>query len=195
MKFALIRALSNDERRGGRVCSVIERTGRQPHQVVRGWGRSMAGGFCIDRLRVRPSTPTLRLLARRLRRGDPTGWTRRRREVGEKLARRLAGLERPGALGRDHTHWLFPVMVDDPARRLERLFEGGFQAMPGLSNLTTFEPPADRPELAPREARRILDGVIMLPIHPTLQDSALDRMAGLIAETQEHVRPAGAALG
>ena len=35
----------------------------------------------------------------------------------------------------------------------------------------------------------------MLPIYPTPLDSLVDHMAGLIAETQEHMRPAGTALG
>lgn len=180
LKYAVIRFLCSDARRWGRLCNAIARSGRDPNAVVRSWTRSLNGAFRIERFRVRPGAPLLRLLERRLREGDRRDWVARRAQVGAKLAARVAGVERLGAGCREPLHWLFPVVVANPAGTLARLFAGGFQAAPGLSNLDTFAPPADRPETTPLEARRILDGALILPMHPSLGDADLDRLADLL---------------
>jgi dTDP-4-amino-4,6-dideoxygalactose transaminase len=183
LKYAVIRYLCMDARRWGRLCDAIARSGRDPNAVIRGWTRSLSGAFRIERFRVRPGAPLLRLLARRLREGDPSRWVARRTEVGAKLAERLDGVEHLGAACRAPLHWLFPVVVSEPAGTLARLFAGGFQAAPGLSNLDTFAPPADRPETTPVEARRILNGALILPMHPSLSDTDLDRLPGMLVSS------------
>jgi dTDP-4-amino-4,6-dideoxygalactose transaminase len=128
-------------------------------------------------LRRRPSTPLLALLGRRLRRFD-LDRLEQRRAAGARVAAALpASLERPGSSHRDSTHWVFPVVVDDPDRLVAALRAAGFDAARGTSAIAAVDAPADRPELDPAEARRLLAGVVFLPVYPELSESALDRLA------------------
>lgn len=146
--------------------------------VLRRSLKSFSGDFRIERLRRRPSTPLLRLLARRLRRGSRT--TTRRRRAGEALSRVVDADSLPGGVARDHLHWIFPVATETPDALIASLLAAGHHGMRGLSNLTTFAAPEDRPELEPRLARRLTEQSVLVPMHAGLRGAAIASLAATI---------------
>lgn len=146
-------------------------------------------------LRRRPSAPLLALLERRLRRFD-TRRLDRRRTAGRRVAAGLPPtLERPGASLPDSTFWVFPVLSENPDDLVSALRHAGFDATRGTSAIAAVEPPADRPRRDPAEARRLLDGVVFLPVYPELGERTLDRLAGTVRRIErerERVAPQAA---
>jgi len=47
--------------------------------------------------------------------------------------------------------------------------------------MSVVDPPPDRPELEPREARRVMDQVLYLPVYPGIADHDLARLAHAVA--------------
>lgn len=132
-------------------------------------------------LRRRPSAPLLALLERRLRRFDSDRLDRRR-VAGARVAARLpASVERPGAALPDSTHWVFPVLAPDPDGLVAALRDAGFDATRGTSAIAVVEPPPDRPAREPSEARRLMEGIVFLPVYPELGARTLDRLAAAVA--------------
>lgn len=127
-------------------------------------------------LRRRPSAPLLALLERRLRRLD-AGRLDRRRAAGARVAAGLPpALERPGSALEGSTHWVFPVLSDAPDALVAALRESGFDATRGTSAIAAVDPPPDRPGSDPVEARRLLAGIVFLPVYPELPERTLDRL-------------------
>ena len=120
----------------------------------------------FERLRVRPSAPLLTLLARRLRRFDGAVIAERAR-AGEEVALMLSPqLVRPGAQAADRTHWVFPIVADDPGLLVEALRSAGFDAARGTTALGVVPAPAGRPELEARAATDLMRRVVFLPVYP-----------------------------
>lgn len=158
----------------GFIARVVEATGRQVMDVTRSWAAGMPGPFRAERLRKRPSAGLLRMLARRLRRHDPRKVEERGR-CGEELARELP-CELPGRACLNRTWWIFPVTVDRPAEVLRRLERAGFQGIPGLSNLVAAESP-DEP---PRNAQRMVQSGLLLPVRTSVPPEERRRLALLL---------------
>ncbi len=135
-------------------------------------------------LRRRPSAPLLALLERRLRRFDLDRLDRRRR-TGELVAAGLPReLDRPGSGLADSTFWVFPVVARDPDRLIRTLREAGFDATRGTSAIGVVEPPADRTSLNPSEARRLMAGIVFLPVYPEISQKALERLVETIRRAE-----------
>lgn len=144
--------------------------------------RGFAGPGFFERIRHRPSAALLAVLERRLRRYSGRR-VRDRAAKGALLVDLL--LERvhcPGAETIPHTHWVFPVLVDDPARAIAALAAAGFDATQGHS-LCAVAPPADRPELAPQVARQTLAQTVYVPFYAEITRPALERMAEVLLRT------------
>jgi perosamine synthetase len=78
-----------------------------------------------------------------------------------------------------HSHWAFPIVVDEPQRVLEALRSEGFDAAT-LGRSTTVAAPPDRPELDPMQARRTLEKLVVLPCYAAMPDAELRRQAAVI---------------
>jgi perosamine synthetase len=155
--------------------------GRELDGVVNGAVRGFPGPELVRRIRRRPSAPLLALLARRLRRFD-TGRIAARTRAGDMLAHALPpGIARPGCAAGDATHWVFPILAANRERVVRELRRAGFDAATATSGITVVPTPADRPELDPAAARRILDEVVFLPAYPDLGDAELQRLAASVA--------------
>ena len=129
-------------------------------------------------LRRRPSAPLLALLARRLRRFDLDRLDRRR-AAGARVAAGLpATIERPGSSISDSTHWVFPVVTDEPDGLVADLQAAGFDATRGTSAIAAVDPGSGGHQ--PTEAQRLLAGVVFLPVYPELSDETLDRLASAV---------------
>lgn len=105
-----------------------------------------------------------------------------RRELGRLLLERLNGVVTcPGSANDIHNFWVFPILVDRPHDVMMGLRRHGFDAAT-LRRSTAIEPPEDRPELAPTNARSALKRLIVLPCYPGMPISALARQSSVIEE-------------
>lgn len=183
IKYALLKALSPRAVFAVliRVCRAV---GIDPNRAITNTARGFAGADLFEQIRRRPSAPLLALLSRRLRRFDPMRIERRAAQ-GERL-RQLIGprIVQPGAAMVQHTHWVFPVAVEDAVEGVEPLIaalsDAGFDATRG-ERLCVVDPPAGRPDLAPLTARTILARSVFLPCTLAMPQRALVQMAAVVA--------------
>ncbi|SDT22129.1 DegT/DnrJ/EryC1/StrS aminotransferase family protein [Friedmanniella luteola] len=141
--------------------------------LVRRLSRGYADDDLLGQLRHRPSTALLALLAHRLEHDDPVRVQRRAR-AGERLADALdPHVRRLGARASRRTHWLFPVVADDPEGLVLAGRAAGFDLTRGSSTLVALDPACARAQAA-------MAGVVYLPAYPEMGDAALDRLAAVV---------------
>lgn len=174
------------------IYSVLLRLFRLWRQDYDRWLNSAVRGFAgpgfFDRIRHRPSTALLTVLERRLR-CYPAERVRDRAAKGALLVDLLQErVSCPGAETIPHTHWVFPVLVEDPARVIAALCRAGFDATQGHS-LCAVAPPPDRPELDPRAARQSVAQTVYLPFYPELPRVELERMAEVLLQSAGPLAP------
>lgn len=178
LKYAVLQAISSRPVFGAlvRTCRAM---GYDHDRLINHSARSFPGPRFREQIRQQPSKPLLALLERRLRRFD-VGRIRNRKSKGDLLAGLLRGrIESPGQAARPHTHWVFPILVDNPAGLIAKLRRAGFDATCGES-LSVVDAPPDRTELEPRVARAILSGIVFLPLYPEMPDREVRRMAQVL---------------
>ena len=78
-----------------------------------------------------------------------------------------------------HTYWVFPILVDEPKRFIERMAQAGFDATQGQS-LCVVAPPQDQSERRACVAENILGKIVFLPFYPELLPSESRRMAEIV---------------
>lgn len=177
LRYAAVHLVLSHPLLFGLLARLVEASGRDVMAVTRSWASGMPGPFRPERFRTRPSAGLVRFLARRLREHDP-GKVAERARCGEEAVRALPALEPPGREGRERTWWILPVSADRPGELLRRLERAGFQGIPGLSNLVAAENPAD----PPRQAQRILERSLLVPLRPGLPAGERRRLLQLLRE-------------
>ena len=161
-----------------RICRAV---GCNYDRLVNRASRSFPGSYFFAQIRQQPSAPLLAMLERRLR-----GWDVRRSEQhkakGRTLENRFARtFSCPGVMVEPHTYWVFPILVDEPERLLERLARAGFDATQGQS-LCVAAPPGNQTERRARTAETILRSIVFLPFYPELPMDESRRMAEIVLE-------------
>ena len=86
---------------------------------------------------------------------------------------------RPGTQARDHMHWVFPVCSPAPDRLVALLRRAGYDASAKTSAIAVVPAPADRSDLYPEAAARMLRDVVFLPVYPQLGED-LARLADVM---------------
>jgi len=180
LKYALLKAFSVRP-----VVKIVVGFCRVIHydydRMINGAVRGFAGPGFFRRIRQRPCPALLSLLKRRLRSYDLRRLERRTAH-GELLAKLLGErVIRPGAKLAAHTHWVFPILVDDPDRVVQRLQRAGFDATQGQS-LCVVPPPEGRRQLQAQAADDVLAKTVYLPMYPELPRRALQNMAAAVLE-------------
>jgi dTDP-4-amino-4,6-dideoxygalactose transaminase len=151
-------------------CSLL----RTSHDAIVGQAaRSFAGMNLFLAIRQRPTYALMALLRRRLVRFDAHSIAMRI-AAARTAANSLPGVQRPGDRALCHTHWVFPIRSSSPDELLRRLWQCGFDATRGASNLHVVLAPPGRPPAA--EAARALEGVVYLPVHPDVPPRDLERL-------------------
>ena len=146
--------------------------------VVRGFPPNEPATTFYRHLRHRPCAPLLAMLFRRLKSFDRERLARRA-STGEQFARRLRVVDlHPGQQSLQRTHWLFPVVVEDPETLVARLPRRGLDASQATSSIAVVEAPAGR--LSPSEASLMMSGIVFVPVYAELPSQAFDVMAGLV---------------
>jgi perosamine synthetase len=142
--------------------------------------RGFAGPDFFARLRVQPSAPLLALMGRRIaQRIAPR--VARRAALGAYAASALRALARPGDTAAGHTHWVFPVLHDDPQGLMRHLWSQGFDATRGASSLYVVEAPQGDRDAVAAEAERAFQRLLYLPFDARMTEADCDRMASVIA--------------
>jgi len=143
--------------------------------------RGFPGEDLLRQIRHRPSAALLALLERRIRRFDHDTITER--TAAARLAiERLPSLRRPGDQAPHHTHWVFPILHEKPEELQQALWRKGFDATRGATSLYVVDPPADRPELAPVEARQAFERMLYLPVYAGLSRRCIERLAAAVLD-------------
>jgi len=136
----------------------------------------------LHSLRRRPCAPMLRLLERRIASCTGTRVSARAR-AGEHVREALYGrVEMLGQEQSDRTHWLFAVLVHDPASYIFPLRSAGFDAARGATSIAAVPAPEERPELAPKAAQRVMERVLFLPVYPEIPDADRAHLAAQVRE-------------
>src|ERR671911_1668278 len=160
--------------------------------VVRGFPPHERVATFLGHLRQRPSAPLLAMLFRRLRSFDGERLARRA-STGERFARRLRVVDlHPGQRSLQRTHWLFPVVVEDPEALVASLRWRGLDASQATSSIAVVDAPAGRS--SPAEASLMMSGVVFLPVYPELPSQAFDVMAGLVNDCAARLAAESVAL-
>jgi len=191
-KYAGLKAISARPVYGALV-RLLRALGVDHDRLVNGAVRGFAGEGFFARIRRQPCAALLALMERRVRRFDPRRLAARA-AAGEAFLERLGEVEAcPGAASTPHSHWVFPLRVDDPPTAIAALARSGFDATQGQS-LVVVDPPDDRPELDPLVTRDTMKKVIYLPCYPELPPEAISRLAAAIAPLAAAAPPVRQAL-
>lgn len=160
---------------------VLRATGCDVDRMLNRTARGFPGPDLLRQIRCRPSPPLLALLERRLRTFDESRLSQRIAK-GERLAELLGdGVPRPGRLAAAHSHWVFPILADEPQRIIAALRQAGFDATQGQS-MCVVPAPADRTELFPAAAAGILAQAVYLPFSADMPLEAIERMAAVVRD-------------
>jgi perosamine synthetase len=141
--------------------------------------RGFPGEDLLEQIRHRSSAALLALLERRIRTFD-RGTIVERTAVARLAIERMPSMPRPGNQAPAHTHWVFPVLHENPGELQQSLWKEGFDATRGATSLYVVDPPADRPELEPVEARRAFQHLLYLPAYAGLSRRCIERMASAV---------------
>ncbi len=150
--------------------------------------RGFAGPGFFDRIRKQPNATLLAMMQRRITQRVEQR-TQLRASRGRLLIELLNGsVTRPGAEAGHHSHWVFPIMVDEPRQLMEKLWRAGFDATQGQSHCV-IEPPQDRHDLIAHDAKRMVAKTVFLPFSVTMPVHCLEQMAEAIRkECRESVQ-------
>lgn len=141
--------------------------------------RGFPGEDLLRQIRHRPSAALLSLLERRIRRFDQ-GTIVRRTETARLAIDQMPPVRRPGSAAPDHTHWVFPILHEEPEELQRFLWGKGFDATRGATSLSVVEPPEDRPELEAVEARQAFQRLLYLPVYGGLSRRCIERLAAAV---------------
>ncbi len=148
-------------------------------RLLRKVSRSFPDGSFPQVLRYQPSTPLLATMYAIERRYDATRVTARA-NAGEYLRQLLeeakANLVHLGGRAPRHSHWLFPVAVEDPKRLVDAAREAGFDATDGASTLVAL------PMQAGETLERAMRHVVYLPVYPEMSPKDLERLAAVVTK-------------
>jgi perosamine synthetase len=148
------------------------------NRAVRAFPSGEPGRMFYRRLRQRPCIPLLAVLVRRLRTFDQARLATRS-AAGERFAHELRIADaHPGGQSLRRTHWLFPVVVREPRTLVLELRMRGLDASRATSSIAVVEAPAGHS--LPAHARRMMSGVVFLPVYPELPPKALDAMVNVV---------------
>ena len=144
--------------------------------------RGFPGDRFVSRISRAPSAPLLHLLRRRISNFDQKQLARRT-QLGRRLRRETeCHVDLFGHSGCDHTYWVFPVVARDPNRLIAALAQAGFDATQGNS-MEIVDAPDGRPDTAV-VIRRTFRRIVYLPLYPGMPDSAIERMAQVVRQTE-----------
>ena len=153
------------------------------NSAARAFPASSTAGL-VARLEQRPNAPLLRLLEHRLRTFDHVRFYARA-AAGRRLAELLPDGLHVGGGAFDHSHWLFPILVEGPVV-IDAVRAAGFDAARKASSVIAFAAPAGEPDLEPHFAREVMSRLVFVPAYPELPPGSHEKLAFALEGDEEH---------
>ncbi len=168
----------------GVLVRVLGAAGKDYDAFARNMVKGFSGARFFEAIRQQPSGAQLALLHRQLSSYNPQHVTARQ-ACGHQLADMLsADLHFYGCGTKEHTYWLFALVVANPDVLISALREAGFDATSGSSTLAVIETDlADAPCIA--EARYGMEHIVYLPLYPEMPARSLKQMAQVINDVAQ----------
>lgn len=172
-KLAALAELAAHPRAYGAVLNAAKLLGIDSRTAMRTATKSFGATTELERLRVRPSPATLRLLSHRLE--LTTSQVATKATLGRALTEGVGASHILGSASGSH-HWLLVVDSAEPSALQQRLLDSGFDALRGLSNLEVVAVPRERPDVRVIRAPEILRRAVVVPLHPDYSEEELNRL-------------------
>jgi len=171
LRFAALRALASP-RAYGLFDRILALSGRDLDRTVSAAVRGFRSDL-LPRIRQRPSLPLLAVVERRLRRFDNVRLAART-ELAKMFSAGLPpAVDLPGRSAIGECDWVFPVLVDDPARLRALLRQEGFDSSSATTSIAAVPASAN--------AERFLARVVFLPLYPEMPESERASLAEAVA--------------
>lgn len=175
IKFALLKLLSYPLPYGTftKLCTLLR---RDYDTIIARSVRGFGSGDIFSLIKQQPCLALLRLLKRNLLK-RPAGGIARRGETAQKVLYAISeNIHHPGELAKDHTFWVVPVVVEQPALLISTLKAIGFDATQGASNMCVVDAPSGHERSLPRQAKKWMSEIVYLPVYPDLSPRTLKRL-------------------
>lgn len=187
-KYTVFRALGNPIQYGLLV-RVLQMLGVDYDRALGNAAHSFKPNDFFTQIRRRPSTPLLRMLARRITRFDLSGAARLRRRTlrGNQLARVLPEHVIVGEANATHTYWVVPVRAANRETLVAELRAAGFDGTARSSLVVVGA--ANDDTLGKSGIASWLAETMFVPGGEDMPD---DQWARVIAILEQHVIPASA---
>lgn len=166
------------------LVGLIRLCGRDHDALVTGAARSFRKGDFFSRIRRRPCAPLCRLMVRRIR-NYPVSRLEERATLTKELLEVIPRDRVPGLSATVHTHWVLPVVIEDPDALRLQLLARGFDATRAASSMRPVAAPDHLPESDPQVARRIHRDVLYLPCDRTMTRAQSENLLALLRENFE----------
>ena len=162
---------------------ICNRSRKDIDQQLGGLARNFAKGKLVNRLRVQPGAPLVRLLDRRISRFSDDHQSRRI-ELALLFAAQCGNPELLAChASRRRTFWVLAVKSKQPDSLVAAMRENGFDATRRSSMVVVQPPPGSAP--APN-AESTLDQLVFLPLHTRMRSAEVIRMAKVVRELDNH---------
>lgn len=149
---------------------------RDPDQTLGSLARNFKDTDLLEQLRVRPCSPLVRMMKRRIVRFNAREM-QTRREVGNRLIRSVSKTYRiPGRANPDHRYWVFPITAKDRQGTIKCFREQGFDA--------TAMHSMDAPNDDSSQLQRLFESILFVPLETDLREEELSKLVELIDSTE-----------
>ncbi len=178
-KYAFVKGISTRLMCGG-FYRIMKLFGKNHDGVASTMARGFAGPRFFERIRQQPSVPLLKLLFRKLDKYDPKT-TERRRDLGQHF-NELVGdsIYVLGSQMQRQTYWVLPLLVDEPDRLVQQLWDAGFDA----SNACSLHSIVDDEDST---AANILRHIVFLPLHYSMPKREIERLASVVKDADPNI--------
>jgi perosamine synthetase len=160
------------------ILRMITEMGHDHDVFINGSVRGFSGDGFFEKIRKQPPPALMGLLNWRLKniREDHCD---ERAAIGSLIHHFLPdSITLLGRHSRHHTHWLTPIICDDPAALIKDLFQQGFDATKGCSSLIPVPAPEGFPE--PTRAFLAFERLVYLPVFPPTGLLGAERLAAVL---------------
>lgn len=171
LKYVLIKCLTTRF-----IFPSFYRMQRDPDRTLSSLARNFKDTDLLEQLRVRPCSPLVSMMNRRIGRFDARE-TQARREVGNRLTQSVSKNYRiPGRANPDHRYWVFPITAKDRQRTIKRFREQGFDA----TAMHSMDAPGDDCS----QLQGLFEDILFVPLETDLREEELSRLVELIDSTE-----------